>query len=69
MQPKFPITVFFEETGEEWVFADEIEAACTLEWFDSDDPEERASVHDSNNHPVRLKVCRLEVITLALMNG
>lgn len=69
MDPSFPISVYFEETEEEWIFSDATEMACTLEWFDSDDPEERAIIRDSQNRPVRLKVEKLELVEFRLIDG
>jgi len=38
--------VTFHEGGDEWVLDSIDEVACSLEWFDSDDPYENASVID-----------------------
>ena len=61
-EPTYPLKVVFHEDGEVWEIADAEDAACNLEWFDSDDPEEKASVVDSKGRPVRLKVEELSVV-------
>ena len=59
MKPSFPLKVIFHEDGEAWIISDEEDAACTLEWFDSDNPDENASVTDSMGRKVRLVVDEL----------
>ncbi len=66
MTPEFPITVTFHEDGEIWVLDSIAELACNLEWFDSDDPEENASVTDATGRPVRIKVENLDVLVFEL---
>lgn len=66
MKPQFPLTIFFEEEGEKCILEDEKDAACNLEWFDSDDPEEHAVVKDNQNRLVRLKVKELDVLVCEL---
>jgi len=63
---KYPLTVFFSEDGEEWVLENEVEVANNLEWFDSNDPNEKARVTDKDGRVVRLLVKNLEVIELKL---
>jgi hypothetical protein len=65
-QPEFPIVVTFQEDGDKWVLESADELACSLEWFDSEDPEERAVVVDAKNRPVRLRVEKLKLISLEL---
>ena len=65
-KPEFPITVSYAD-DEDVVFDNPIEAAVTLEWFDSDDPEEGAAVTDSRGRKVRLKVEKLEIVTCELV--
>jgi hypothetical protein len=65
-RPLFPIKVHFFEDGDEWIFDDDADIAQNLEWFDSDDIEENASVTDRLNRPVRLKVEALSIIVLEL---
>lgn len=64
--PEFPLKVHFHETGEEWILEDVDDTACNLEWFDSEDPDENASVIDSLGRAVRLKVRQLVVLTCEL---
>jgi hypothetical protein len=59
VKPEFPITVEFLEDGERWELL-EHDISMNLEWFDSEDPEQRARVWDRLGRPVRLKVERLE---------
>jgi hypothetical protein len=66
MQPEFPITVTFHEDGEKWVLESAHELASSLEWFDSDDPDENADVVDALGRRVRLKVEKLKVLQFEL---
>ena len=65
-EPRFPITVKFHEDDESWTLLDLNDAACSLEWFDSHDKDEKADVIDSEGRPVRLKVQALEVVICEL---
>lgn len=67
-EPQFPITVTFHENDEIWTLLDLNDAACNLEWFDSDDEEEKAEVADSEGRPVRLKVQSLKIVVCELKN-
>jgi len=67
-EPQFPITVTFHENGETWALSDLNDAACNLEWFDSDDEGEKADVVDREGHPVRLKVQSLKIVVCELKN-
>jgi hypothetical protein len=60
-KPTFPITVTWHEDAEQESFRNEIDAACTLEWFDSRDPDSQVSVVDSVGRAVTLVVEKLEV--------
>ena len=60
-KPTFPITVTFQEDGDVWVLNNEMEVANNLEWFDSRDPEEKATVIDKSKRKVTLVVEKLEV--------
>lgn len=62
VKPKFPLRILFQESNDEWILKNENDAACTLEWFDSDDPNEHASVTDDLGRPVRLKVEGLAIL-------
>ena len=64
--PEYPIKVFFHEDSEQWILSNEIELACNLEWFNSQDPEEKATVTDNQGRPVRLIVKELEVLVCEL---
>ncbi len=66
MKPRLPIKVLFLEDGDEWILDNEIEIATSLEWFDSDSPDENAIVTDADGRLVRVKVEKLEIITLEL---
>jgi hypothetical protein len=65
-KPTFPITVTFNENNDVWTFNDEKEAACTLEWFDSESPDEMATVVDSKGQLVSLKVEKLNILICEL---
>jgi hypothetical protein len=67
MKPKFPITVTFYEDGEVWILDSISELACNLEWFNSADPAEQASVLDADNREVFLVVEKLEVKEFKLL--
>ncbi len=68
LSPEFPIKVTFLEDSDVWVFDNEEEMACSMEWFDSDDPEEQAIVIDNQERPIRLKVQKLEIVCFELRN-
>jgi len=65
MKPEFPLKVIFDD-GDEWILNTVEEVEGSLEWFDSDEPEEEATILDKLNRPVRLKVqgLRLSVFEL-----
>lgn len=64
--PEYPITVIFHEDNTEWVLYNEVEIVNNLEWFDSQDPEEYATVIDNQGRLVRLIVQQLEIISFEL---
>ncbi len=64
--PKFPIRIEYSDGTESEIFDNEVELACTLEWFDSDDDDYHAKVIDAKNRSVRLVVRKLEIIEFAL---
>ena len=68
LSPEFPIKVTFLEDGDVWIFDNEEEMACSMEWFDSDDPEEQTIVIDNQERPIRLKVQKLEIVCFELRN-
>ncbi len=64
--PSFPISVIFHENGDKWVLKNHAELVSSLEWFDSRDENENASVTDSKGRHVivvveklELKICKL----------
>ena len=59
--PEFPIRVRFLDDGDLWELDDEVEAATSLEWIDSEDPEERVVVTDRRGRRVVLVVEKLEI--------
>jgi hypothetical protein len=67
VQPKFPLHVKFLEDGDEWTLESVDELTSSLEWFDSDDPDERATVRDAQGRPVRVKVAALKLQLLELI--
>jgi hypothetical protein len=67
LEPQFPIRITFEEDGSEWILDSVDDVACNLEWFDSDDPEERATAIDAEGRRVRVKVTKLEIEVFELM--
>lgn len=67
-KPSFPLLVVFHEDNDRWVLNNIDEVAQNLEWFDSDDPDEQATVTDSLGRLVKLKVEALTVIECTLTN-
>lgn len=63
---QFPIKVIFHEDNEEWLLYNEMEIAYNLEWFNSKDPEENATVTDKEGRVVHLVVKELKVIVCEL---
>ncbi len=64
--PEFPLKIYFKEDSEEWILNDSEEVVCNLEWFNSDDPSEKAVVTDNLGRKVRLKVEKLELLLCEL---
>jgi len=60
-QPTYPVSVTFLEDNDVWVFNNEEDLACSLEWFDSRDPKENAIVKDKNEKLVTVVVEKLEI--------
>ncbi len=60
-EPSFPITVTFHEDGDTWILDTPNELECNLEWFDSRDPGQNATVTDSNSRDVIVVVEKLEL--------
>lgn len=65
-KPSFPLVIVFHEDNEMWTLSNLDEVAQNLEWFDSDDPDEQATVTDSIGRLVKLKVVALNVIECTL---
>ena len=61
IKPTFPIKVFFHEDGTEWVLNNEDELCSNLEWFDSNDPNEKASITDNNGKEIFVVIEALEL--------
>ena len=68
-KPSFPLVIVFHEDNDRWTLNNLEEVAQNLEWFDSDDPDEQATVTDSEGRLVKLKVEVLTVIECALKNS
>lgn len=68
-RPTYPLTITFQEDGDVWVLNNESEVANNLEWFDSRDPEEKATVTDKSKRKVTLVVEELEVKLCTLENS
>jgi len=60
-KPTFPITLTWQEDGEQESFKNEIDAGCTLEWLDTRDADAGVAVVDAEGRPVTLVVARTEV--------
>lgn len=68
-EPTFPINVRFNETRDV-VFYENIEDLVTgLEWFDSEDASEDASVHDCQGRKVRVLIAKLELLEFCLIEN
>jgi len=69
-KPLFPIKYVFHgdenDDPEEEAYEDLKELACNLEWFDSEDPEENATILDAQGRQVRLKIVALDAIVFEL---
>ena len=67
-KPEYPLTVYFEDTGETCSYENEEEIVTSLEWFDSEDKKDKVNVTDSRGRLVRLKIERLEIVILELIS-
>ena len=56
----------FLEDGEEWIHENKQELAYNLEWFNSEDPEEKALVTDKQGRAVTLVIEELQIKQLKL---
>ncbi|WP_341503756.1 hypothetical protein [Gallaecimonas sp. GXIMD4217] len=59
--PEYPIKVRFLEDGSEHVFDEEESMLTYLEFFDSEDPEEKAIVTDAKGRLVHLEIWALAI--------
>jgi len=64
--PCYPIHIQFSD-GDHWTLSDAVELAMTLEFFDSDDPEEEAEVTDALGRHVSLKIEWHRILRLELV--
>ena len=67
--PEFPLTISYHSDGNAWTFESADELLSTLDWFDSDDPAERASVMDARGRLVRLKLQHGQLLVFELAPG
>lgn len=67
--PEFPLTITYHSDANAWTFETADELLSSLDWFDSDDPAERASVVDARGRVVRLKLQNGQLLTLELAEG
>ena len=67
--PEFPLTISYHGDGNAWTFESADELLSTLDWFDSDDPAERASVMDARGRLVRLKLQHGQLLVFELAPG
>lgn len=66
MLPEYPLEVLFSEGGESLFLENKFDVCTALEWFDSEDPDERAVVTDKFGRSVKLKVEFLEMLICEL---
>jgi len=67
--PEFPLTISYHSDGNAWAFETAEELLSALDWFDSDDPAERASVMDARGRLVRLKLQNGQLLVFELAPG
>ena len=67
-KPQYPITVRCDDDDDEgpYIFDNEGELAQTLEWFDSEDPEQEATAHDAHGRRVRILVIAHDLVAFEL---
>ena len=66
-EPLFPISVHFQETGVIVNYENVEDLVTALEWFDSTDPGEAASVNDCKGRSVRLLITKLKMMEFSLI--
>lgn len=67
--PEFPLTISYHSDGNAWTFETLDELLASLDWFESDDPAERASVVDARGRLVRLKLQSGQLLAFELAGG
>lgn len=65
VKPRYPVAVRFSD-GEQWLLCSDHEIETTLEWFDSRDPTEDATVTDADGRSVELVIERQRILVCAL---
>lgn len=64
--PEYPLLVTYSDGTENESFDNEKEMVCTLEWFDSKDPEYFAVVTDKRGRRLWVVVRDLELVTMEI---
>ena len=67
-EPQYPILVFFAD-GDVWTHDNLIDLLTALEWFDSEAPEEEATVFDALGRRLVVKIVALDLVELRLADG
>ena len=68
-EPEFPLTISYHRDGNAWTFQTPDELLSSVEWFDSDDSAEGASVVDARARLVRLKLQHGQLLVFELAAG
>lgn len=68
-EPGFPISVHFHETGDVVCYEDIEDLVTGLEWFDSENASEDASVYDCQGRKVRLFIAKLKLLEFGLIEN
>ena len=63
----YPLKIIFHEDGEIWTLDTPSEVACNLEWYDSLDPKEYSTILDAENQYINVKVEKLELVRLEVI--
>lgn len=63
--PRYPVKVRFRD-GDDWTLNDEMEIAATLEWFDSEAPDQDAVATDAAGRRLRI-IVRNHVISQLIL--
>ena len=67
--PEFPLTISYHSDANAWTFETADELLSSLDWFDSDDPAERASVVDARGRLARLTLQNGQLLIFELADG